>query len=306
MKIVVVGSLNCDLVTRVPALPRPGETTLASAFHTFVGGKGCNQAIAAARAAGAGTSVAMIGRVGRDGFADVLLAKLDEACVDRTRVGVDATAPTGVALITVDDQGQNSIVVAPNANACLTAEALDPAAFEGARVVVLQLEIPIATAIRAASIGRAAGARVLLNPAPAPASLPDALLANVDVLVVNETEAAALAGTSVDGAGAFLSRGPSAVLLTLGGDGAVLVERDARHAIPALPVNVVDTTAAGDAFVGAAAAWLAEGASLAAAARAAVAAGSLACTALGAEPSLPRRAAILQALASPGTSGSAA
>lgn len=303
MKIVVVGSLNCDLVSRVARAPGPGETVLATSFHTFVGGKGCNQAIAAARAAAARGAVAMVGRVGRDGFAGALLAKLDEAGVERSGVREDAHAATGVATITVDDAGQNSIVVAPNANATFSPADVDDAraTFDGAAVVLLQLEIPLETATRAAALGRAAGARVILVPAPAPERLPEELLALVDVLVPNEIEARALAGLPVtaapdEAAERLRSRGVATVIVTLGGDGALVTDQDGASLVPAVPIEVIDTTGAGDAFAGALAAALASGVDVREATRFAVAAGSLACTKLGAEPSLPHREAILGAL----------
>lgn len=303
MKIVVVGSLNCDLVSRVARAPAPGETVFATSFHTFVGGKGCNQAIAAARAAAPGIGVAMVGRVGRDGFARDLFAKLDVAGVDRSQVLADAASVTGVATITVDEAGQNSIVVAPNANATLTPSAVEDAraALAIATVVLLQLEIPIAAAIRAAAIGREAGARVLLVPAPAPVHLPDELMSLVDVLVPNEIEArslAAVAATATPEAAAetLRRRGVGAVIVTLGGDGALVVDDAGTCHVPAPRVDVVDTTGAGDAFAGALSAELARGGDLRDATRFAVAAGSLACQVLGAEPSLPRREDILAAI----------
>lgn len=301
MKVVVVGSLNCDLVTRVTRLPGPGETVLATEFHTFVGGKGSNQAIAAARAAAPGVRVAMIGRVGRDGHADLLRARLEEAGVDHAHVRVDDAAPTGVALITVDDAGENVIVVAANANGAVTPAHVDAArrAFDGATVVLLQLEIPIDAALRAAEIGREVGARVVLVPAPAPApsAALDALLAQVDVLLPNETEALLCAGlphdaSPEDASDRLRARGIGTVVVTMGERGALLATAEGREIVAAPRVEAVDTTGAGDAFAGAFAAALAEGQTLLDAVRFGVCAGAQACTVLGAEPSLPRRASI--------------
>lgn len=304
MKVVVVGSLNCDLVTRVARLPRPGQTVLATSFHTFVGGKGSNQAIAAARAAAPGVRVAMIGRVGRDGHADLLRSKLEEAGVDHAEVRADDAAPTGVALVTVDDDGENVIVVAANANGAVTPAHVDAArgAFDGATVVLLQLEIPLDAATRAAVIGHEVGARVILVPAPAPApsAALDALLEEVDVLVPNEIEAALCAALPPDApvedaVDRLRARGIGTVLVTLGARGALIATAEGRATVPAPEVDAIDTTGAGDAFAGALAAALAEGHPLAEATRFAVTAGSLACTTLGAEPSLPTREALVSA-----------
>jgi ribokinase len=299
-RIAVVGSLNCDLVSRVARLPAPGETVTATSFHTFVGGKGCNQAIAAARAAGAGVAVSMIGKVGLDGFASRLRASLEEAGVDASHVLTDPAAATGVATITVDDAGQNCIVVAPNANGLLGEADIEGAraVIEGASIVLLQLEIPMPTVIRAATIAKRGGARVILVPAPAPKSLPEPLFGVVDVLVPNEVEARALSNrgstmTDAAAAEALRGRGLGTVIVTLGARGALLAYPSGSVVIPAPHVDAIDTTGAGDAFAGALAAALAEGATMNEAVRFAVAAGAVACTSLGAEPSLPRRDAIL-------------
>lgn len=286
-RVVVVGSLNCDLVTRAPRRPARGETLTGSGFETFVGGKGANQAIAAARA---GASVSMVGRVGDDPFASVIEGKLAEAGVDARFVVRDRGSRTGVADILVEDSGDNSIVVVPLANGRLCAADVEAAGalFEGARVVLLQLEVPLEAVAAAARAAKAAGATVILNPAPA-APLPAGLLADVDWLTPNETELALLAPGEPDAAvRALLARGPSHVVVTLGDQGARWSGDPAP--IPAFRVPVVDTTAAGDAFCGALAAALARGAAPREALRFASAAGALACTKLGAEPSLPHRA----------------
>jgi ribokinase len=289
-RVAVAGSLNMDLIARAPRIPQPGETILGSDFSTAPGGKGANQAVAAARLR---AQVSMVGRVGRDAFAQNLLASLAAAGVDHRHVIQDAQTATGVALIMVDDGGQNSIVVAPGANARLS-----PADVEAARatiatadVLLLQLESPLEAVARAAELAHAHGVTVILNPAPA-CELPAELLAQVDVLVPNESETAILtglpAGSQVEvQAAALLELGVGAALLTLGERGALLARPEGTEHVPAFRVTPVDTTAAGDAFVGGFAAALAEGRSPVEAVRWGCAAGALATTKLGAQPSLP-------------------
>jgi len=296
---VVVGSLNMDLVVRVPRHPQPGETLLGSAYETHPGGKGANQAVAAARAGG---RVVMIGRVGQDAFGQRLREGLQQDGIDASAVSAVA-APTGVAFIAVDEAGQNSIIVSPGANATLTEGDLTAAQFAGAKVVLLQLETPLASVLAAARLGRAAGAMVILNLAPAQA-LTAAQLRDVDLLLVNESEAAALLNVSEaevaaqpEAAAAKLlafvacSANPQAVV-TLGARGAAWADRQQVGLQPVFAVRVVDTTAAGDAFAGALAVALAGGKTLAQAVRFAAAAGALAVTKVGAQPSLPSRAEI--------------
>jgi len=310
MSIVVVGSLNMDLVVGVPRFPLAGETLLGGDYARHPGGKGANQAVAAARAGGA---VAMIGRVGADAFGDALTHGLQADGVRTDGVLALPDVPTGVAFISIDPSAQNTIIVAPGANARLAPDDLAPERFEGARVVLLQLEVPLDTTLQAARLGRAAGARVVLNLAPAQ-PLSAAQLADVDLLLVNETEAADLTGIAVDevaraperAATALTALVPAAVL-TLGAAGAAWAEAaadaDADAAagpgepaasglVPGFAVDAVDTTAAGDAFAGALAVRLASGAALADAVRFANAAGALAATQAGAQPSLPRAGAI--------------
>jgi ribokinase len=291
-RVAVVGSLNMDLIARTPRIPQPGETILGSEFCTAPGGKGANQAVAAARL---GAQVSMVGRVGSDAFAQPMLASLTAAGVDHRHVIQDAQAATGVALIVVDDGGQNSIVVAPGANARLSPADVDAAraAIAAAHVLLLQLESPLEAVTRAAELAHAHGVTVVLNPAPA-RELPAELLALVDVLVPNESETAILTGLPASGqaevqAAALLELGVGAALLTLGERGALLARPEGTKHVPAFRVTPVDTTAAGDAFVGGFAAALAEEKSPIEAVRWGCAAGALATTKLGAQPSLPTR-----------------
>jgi ribokinase len=284
--VVVLGSANVDVVVRVALIPAPGETVLGTGRERHPGGKGLNQAVAAARA---GARTAFVGTVGRDPEGDRLLATMRDEGIDTTAVDrVDE--PTGMALVVVQQSGENAIVVSPGANDSATA--LSPAGTSllgpGA-VLVVQLEIPDALVAEGATLARAAGATVVLNAAPA-RPLSDTLLANVDVLVVNEHEAVALTGTAdLPTAAAGLARRVPAVVVTLGADGAMHLARDGGGPVstPGLAADVVDTTGAGDAFVGVLAAALATGANLPAAVRRAVAAGSLAVERRGAVPSMP-------------------
>ena len=301
-KIVVVGSFNMDLVVRLPAIPRPGETLLGGVFATYPGGKGSNQAVAAARLGG---EVAMIGRVGADAFGDQLLAMARAEGIDTRFVGVDPDAATGVALIEVDDQGQNSIAVASGANFTLTAADVAAAFARIDRIdlLVMPLETPLETIVTAAELARKAGARVVLNPAPAQ-HLPPELLQNVDVLIPNEHEAALMTGIEIrslqdaqEAATQLLRSGPGSVIVTLGSQGALMAEAAQPDPprflqVPAFSVRPVDTTAAGDAFVGGLAVAVGEGRSLHAAARFASAAAAISVTRPGAQPSLPGRAEV--------------
>jgi ribokinase len=295
--IAVVGSLNMDLVIRSPHIPRPGETIIGGEFHTVPGGKGANQAVAAARL---GAQVSMVGRVGHDAFGSALLENLDADGIDHTFVIQDGQAATGVALIVVDDHGENSIVVSSGANMRLSPADVEAAeaVIIAADVLILQLEVPLESVIRSAELARAHGVKVVLNPAPA-RPLPARLLSMVDVLVPNETEAALLAGLPVatqieaqKAAGALLRSGVGTVILTLGERGALPVHAGEMQVYPAFDVKPVDTTAAGDAFVAGLAVALAEGRGLSEAVRWGNAAGGLATTKLGAQPSLPTRGAL--------------
>lgn len=307
MSIVVVGSINMDLVVRVKRHPVPGETLLGSDYETHHGGKGANQAVAAVRmlgrtlptAKGASTvaaqsvGVRMIGRVGQDEFGNQLRNALK-----REGINVNATipiaAPTGVAFIAVNDQGQNTIIVSPGANHRLRPENLSPAEFEGAQVVVLQLEIPLDTVRKAAELGKQAGAKVILNAAPAQ-TLPDKLLESVDILVVNESEALGLTGVLPDTpemaleVARVLSEKTPTVVITLGEQGAVWVGPEGSGHQPVFKVETVDATGAGDAFIGALATAICEGKPLPQAVQRGCVAGALAATRVGAQSSLPWR-----------------
>jgi len=302
MNIVVVGSLNMDLVVRMPQIPRPGETLLGGVFKTFPGGKGANQAVAAARL---GAHVTMIGCIGDDGFGKEMRVALESEGIDTTHVLVRPEAATGVALIQVDAQGQNSIAVASGANFCLTGADVEKAmqTIGEFDVLVMPLEIPLETIYTAAKIASYRGAKVLLNPAPAQV-LTKELLELVDVLVPNESEIASMAGMPVKSTSdvskavpKLLRLGVKNLIVTMGDHGAVLFDEKGQEVlIPACQVQAVDTTAAGDCFVGALAVALCEGRSLLPAAEFASAAAALSVTREGAQPSLPHREEVVQFL----------
>lgn len=288
--VVVFGSINLDLVARVARLPRPGETLAGAGFATSPGGKGANQALAARRA---GAVVAMFGAVGDDAFAAPALALLDAAGVDRA--GVRATvAATGVALIHVDAAGQNAITVVPGANALARAADVPDAVLGPASMLMLQFETPHAESLALATRARARGARVVLNPAPA-ASLSPAWLSAIDVLIVNEIEAAEIArplGLPVspqEFAATLSARDGLMVVATLGRAGAFAAAAGIGYRLPALAVTARDTVGAGDAFAGALVAALDRGEAVDVALTHATAAGSIACTREGAQAALPSR-----------------
>ena len=278
---MVVGSLNLDLVATATRLPGPGETVLGSTFSEHAGGKGLNQAIAAARS---GATVALVGAVGDDDAGRRLRAVAADDGIDVSGLATSASTATGRALITVDDHAENSIVVIPGANALVGAD-VDGVAMPPARVVLAQLEIPIDAVIHAIRSGRAAGARTILNPGPAQA-LPDDLLAACDIVVPNEHELELIGGLQ-----SLHDRGVAAVVVTRGAAGVSVSESTngalTHWTVDAVPVTPVDTTGAGDAFCGALAARLAAGDDLRAAGGFAAAAGALATTRQGAVPSLP-------------------
>jgi ribokinase len=294
--IVVVGSMNMDLVVEVPMIPKPGETVLGKNFATFPGGKGANQAVAAARL---GAKVSLIGCVGQDAFGDQLLASAKADGIDVSHVGRDDSAATGVAMITVDKQGQNSIAVASGANFSLTADHVREAwgALEAIDILVMPLETPLETIAIAVDLAHQSGVTVVLNPAPAQ-SLSKQILAKIDVLVPNEPETAQLTNMSIstavergEAANLLLALGVGNVVLTLGSKGALVLDGKTKQLtdVPTNQVKVVDTTAAGDAFVAALAVGLGEGKTLTEAAKFANAVGALAVTKAGAQPSMPLR-----------------
>ncbi|GAB4459225.1 MAG: ribokinase [Anaerolineales bacterium] len=289
--ILVVGSLNADLVVRAPRFPQPGETISGEDLQVLPGGKGANQAVAAARL---GAKVSMLGRVGRDNFGDFLLDNLKTNNVNSSLVQRD-DASTGTAIIVVDADGQNSIVLSPGANGKVSPADVEHASFSTLDLLLLQLEIPTPTVFRAAQLARQNGVRVLLNPAPA-RPLPDELIALADFLIPNETELSLLTGMDVSGVSSaeaaarkLLERGAQNVIVTLGGKGALIVDKSTSRHVEAFKVDVVDTTAAGDAFIGGFAVALDTASSLADAVRYGCACGALACTKFGAQPSLPGR-----------------
>jgi ribokinase len=295
--VVVFGSINLDLVCRVAHFPSPGETVSGSSFSMFPGGKGANQALAAARAGAGSTPVRMFGAIGNDVFASAATTTLIAGGVDIAGVAT-VDLPTGCATVLVDDQGENCIVVVAGANAKADPSAIPDAMLTSTTVAVLQQEVDLAA--NASLIARAhhAGACVMLNAAPAHA-VPLDLLRKIDILVVNEAEASTLARglgfrtPPLEFALSATAEVPGlAVALTLGAVGALWVAAGTAVRVAAPVVRVVDTTGAGDAFVGALAAALDTGARPVDAMRRAVAAGSLACTLHGAQPALPDRATI--------------
>lgn len=292
--LIVVGSSNTDLVVRVREIPRAGETVLGGDVARTAGGKGANQAVAAARL---GTRVVFVGCVGNDSFGEEARERLAGEGLLLDYLRVVEGAPSGVALITVAESGENSIVVAPGANAHVSVGDVERAepAIRAARMVVAQLEVPLEAVTRAFALARGAGVVTLLNAAPAPAQpLPDDLLGMVDVLVCNEVEAEALTGLPARSAaqvertaGTLLERGPRLVVLTRGGDGCLLRDEHGSRQVPAFRVRAVDTTAAGDGFIGAFAHRMAQGDEPDVAARYASAAAAMSVQRAGAQPSLP-------------------
>jgi ribokinase len=305
-RILVVGSFVTDLMFKVKRRPGPGETMLAEDFGMFLGGKGFNQAVAARRL---GADVCIVGRVGSDPFGDMFIAKLEQEGICLSGVTRDAEAGTAIATPVVDEKGQNSIIAAPRANMCVTPEdvlaAEEQVAF--ADILMLQFEIPLAASRRAAEIARDHKTLVMLDPAPVrhgehsvtrslDPSIPSSALDHfsIDYLVPNEVEAHMLTGrmTPEEAAAILLPETRRGVVISLEEEGALAVNRAALSRFPAHKVAVVDTTGAGDAFRAGLAVRIAEGASLEDAVRFANACGALACTVMGAEPSMPRRQAV--------------
>lgn len=289
--IVIIGSVNMDLVVRAARVPAPGETVLGHNFTTIPGGKGANQAVAVARLGG---NAVMVGRVGDDAFGQRLLAGLRENRVETSRVLVTSNTPSGIAMIVVSDHGENAITVAGGANSRVTPADVDAAEplLRSARVCLLQIELPLETVLHAIAVCRRLGVETILDPAPAPVSPAPAALFAVDILTPNESEAAQLTGLPLESAPSAIVDGLAAcgatgIVLKRGARGAHVAVAGERCDVAGFPVNVVDSTAAGDAFTAA----LAVGRSLdwpiVSAVRFGNAAGALACTRLGAQPSLP-------------------
>jgi ribokinase len=290
--VFVLGSINQDFVLKVERRPEPGETVTNAELSTHNGGKGANQAAAAALL---GTSVTMLGRVGDDEFGEPLVQALREKGIDTSLVERASGKSTGAAFITVTPDGENAITVAPGANRSLSPGDVEAAveAIGEARVFVAQMEVPVQTVLRAVEISAEKGTRALVNLAPT-FEVPRELLEKLDPLVVNEHEAAFLLGREVEGvkgalsaAPELLSAGPRSAVITIGENGAVLADGESVEHLPAPEVDVVDTTGAGDAFVGALATQIARGASLQEAVAYAVRAGAAAVTKEGAQGALP-------------------
>jgi len=291
--IVVIGSLNMDLVVRAVRLPQAGETIIGEDLKLFPGGKGANQAVAATRSGG---KVAMVGRVGNDVFGTNLVESVTQQGIDVQNISIDDKGVTGTATILIDKSGENRIIVSPGANQLVSRGDIDRAEkiISQAKFMLLQFEIPLDTVWHAIEMAASYPIQVLLNPAPA-FEIPAAMLEKIDYLVPNEIETSLLTGVTrkrgnesvIEGARRLLAGGVSAVIVTLGSRGALLVKQDEVVDYPAKDIKVIDTTAAGDAFIGGLVASLCQGVSLADAIEFANCAGALAVTRLGAQSSLP-------------------
>lgn len=293
-KICVVGSSNIDLISKVPRLPKLGETMMGHTFHMGYGGKGANQAVMAAKL---GAQVAMVTKLGKDVFGADTLKNYQAQGIDTTWVLFDEKAASGVAPIFVDDNAQNFIVIIPGANMELSPADVQKAssAITNAALLICQLEVPVESTLEAFRIAKAAGVTTILNPAPA-APLPDELLQLSDIIAPNETETEQLTGLSVTtiedaakAARALLQRGPRTVILTLGERGALLVDADSIESIAPIKVKAVDPTGAGDSFIGSLAVFLGEGLDLRSAIRRANAVAALSVTKIGTQTSFPNR-----------------
>jgi ribokinase len=294
--IVVLGSINADLVLTVPRLPISGETIRATGLATYPGGKGANQAVAAARM---GAEVQLVGRIGDDGAGRMLRDALETDGIDTSSVHIDPDAPTGSALITVADDGSNTIVTVGGANHRVGQRELDAvrAALDGASLLLVQLEIPMDAVIGAVQLAAQAGVAVMLDPAPV-TQLPDELWSRLAWITPNEHEASALVGSSgMDAARALRDRGIANAVVTLGDRGCVYAGAEGELAVDAPKVDAIDTVACGDAFNGALAASVDAGADIPKALYIACAAGALAATRAGAYSSLPLAADVAEAVA---------
>jgi ribokinase len=299
--VVVFGSINMDLVVRTPRLPTPGETLTGHTFFTAPGGKGANQAVACARL---GVPTRMVGRVGDDLFGEQLRASLRSFGVQDDGV-LTTPGPSGVALIAVDDLAENTIVIVPGANGSVSIADIPrlEAVLDGARILLVQLEVPIETVVAAARAAHTRGVTVILDPAPA-LPLPDELYALADIITPNEHEAATLTGIAVRddqgaiaAARALIARGARRVAIKLGARGALTADTEGEQFWSSFTVTPVDTVAAGDAFNGGLAVALSEGRSFDEAIRWGLAAGALSVTRHGAQPSMPERNEVLTLLA---------
>jgi len=295
VKICVVGSANVDLLCKLPRMPKMGETLIGSSFHLNCGGKGSNQAAMAAKL---GADVTMVTKLGRDPLGEMAFRNYQNLGIDTRHVYWDEAHFTGVAPIFVDEAGRNMIVIFPGANLTLTPKEVREASdvICAADVVVCQLEIPVECSLEAFRIARDAGVRTILNPAPAMPAIPQELLQLCDIVAPNETEAEILTGMTVatlkeaQAAGSvLLVRGPHAVVITLGERGALLLNgKDVAH-VPSVKVRAVDTTGAGDAFVGSLAFFLGEGSQLRQAVERSNAVAALSVMKVGAQASFPSR-----------------
>jgi ribokinase len=300
MSVLVFGSLNMDLVTRTPRLPQPGETIAGHHFVTVPGDKGANQAVAVAKL---GVPVQMNGRVGGDEFGKMLIESLRSAGVDCAGIYTDETCSSGVAAIAIDDAGENNIIVVPGANGHVDGSDVEKIPFFGHKVLLLQLEIPIAIVLAAAQVAHSAGVTVILDPAPAPTELPPALYTAVDILTPNQVETEQLTGIKVrdrdsasNAAQELQRRGVKTVIIKMGAQGALCATETEELWIKPFEVVAIDTVAAGDAFNGGLAAALAEGRSIEEACRWGAAAGAIAVTRSGAQAAMPTREALTDLL----------